>query len=356
MSKIMIFIDGSWLYRNIPRLSGVYGQQDFRLDFGKLPQVLSAELCRQLGTDSVDVVRTYLFGSYASNYDLRDEDAVRRQQDFFDMLKEEYHYELDIYPINFKGRRLRRADRDAKDTFEPQEKCVDISLATAMLYYAAIPHAYDIAVAVVGDKDFIPVLQYVRRLGKRVAIASIKGSCAQEYADPKDETRVKDFDLIWLEDLLDRLELKYERHVLECQSPMHKGDRSVSTTFHPRKGQKFFCPECQAEFTRQKHEAQQEFVSSQNETMSSGTNGDGNGNGNSYEGTLVGVVKKKVADRGFGFIQSDRGGNYFFHLTDLGPGLEFEDVEEGVAVTFEVKKEPSPDKAGAAQNVRRRPA
>jgi len=129
----MLFIDGTWLYSNTPRLSEAYGQQDFRVDFGKLPQVLAEEVAKQLGGTEVDVVRTYLFGSYAANYDLRDDDAVQRRRDFFDMLKEEYHYEIEVYPINFMGRRLRRADRDPGDTFEPKEKCVDISLATSNL-------------------------------------------------------------------------------------------------------------------------------------------------------------------------------------------------------------------------------
>jgi len=112
MIKIMLFIDGTWLYSNTPKLAELYGKGDFQVDFGWLPKVLAEEVNKQLGGVEVDVVRTYLFGSYASNYDLRDDDAVQRRLDFFSMLKEEYHYELEIFPVNFKGRRLRRVDRD----------------------------------------------------------------------------------------------------------------------------------------------------------------------------------------------------------------------------------------------------
>jgi len=350
MAKLMIFIDGTWLYKNMPRLGEVYGQQDFRIDFGKLPLVLSQEVARELGSVDVDVVRTYLFGSYASNYDLRDDDAVQRRLDFFDMLKEEHNYELELFPINFRGRRVRRADRAVEDTFEPKEKCVDISLATAVLYYASIPYVYDVAIVVAGDQDFKPVLQHVRKLGKRVAIASIKGSCTPEYSDPRDEARVKDFGIIWLDDLLDSLALKYTRHQLECQSPMHKGDRLVWTTFYPRRGQRFYCPDCQTDFARQKQEYQSEYVSSHVEDIRQAEEADSSMVG----GPLVGVVKKKVADRGFGFIQSSEGQQYFFHLTDLESDLEFQDVEEGLQVEFEVKKEPNSEKAGAAQKVRKR--
>jgi len=349
MIKIMLFIDGTWLYSNTPKLAELYGKGDFQVDFGWLPKVLAEEVNKQLGGVEVDVVRTYLFGSYASNYDLRDDDAVQRRLDFFSMLKEEYHYELEIFPVNFKGRRLRRVDRDPQDPFEPKEKSVDIALATAMLYYAAIPYVYDVAIAVIGDQDFKPVLQHVRRLGKRVAIASIQGSCAPDFADPRDEARVKDFDIIWLDHLLHRLELKYERHQLECQSPTHLGDKRVWTTFHPRKGQKFFCDVCRAEFASQKQDAQQEFVSSHLEV---GTPADGNGSGKLGQ-VLSGIVKKKVTERGFGFIHAGDGRDYFFHFTDLETGLDFNEVEEGLEVEFIVKREPGYDKAGAAHNVRR---
>jgi cold shock CspA family protein len=349
VTKVMLFIDGTWLYSNTPRLAGSYGKGDFQVDFGRLPWVLAEEVGRQLGPVEVNVVRTYLFGSYASNYDLKDEEAVQRRLDFFSLLKEEYHYELEIFPINFRGRRLRRADRDPKDTFEPKEKCVDIALATSLLYYAAIPYVYDIAIAVIGDQDFKPVLQHVRRLGKRVAIVSIRESCAPEFADPRDEARVKDFDIIWLDDLLHRLELKYERHQLECRSPTHVGERRVWTTFHPRKGQKFFCDACRTEFAHQKQDAQQEFVSSQIEIiLPAGLDG-----GAPPGQELGGVIKKKVTDRGFGFIHADDGRDYFFHLTDLQASVEFDEIREGVQVDFVIKRAPSADKAGAAQNVRR---
>lgn len=346
MVKVMLFIDGTWLYSSSSKLAESCGKPGFRINFGKLPRVLAAQVGEQMGSNDVDVVRTYLFGSYASNYDLRDEETVQKRLDFFAMLKEEYHYEVEVFPINFRGRRLRGADRDPQDTFEPKEKCVDISLATYMLYLAALPYAYDVAVAVVGDQDFKPVLQHVRRLGKRVAIASVKGSCAPDFSDPRDLARVKDFDVIWLDDLLDDLELKYEPHMLECASPTHKGERSVTTTFYPRKGQKFYCDKCRVEFAREITEAQQEFVSAEVDAGS-----DSNGEAG---GMLGGEIKNKISDRGFGFIQATDGKDYFFHLTDLEIGLDFDDLDEGLEVDFEVKKRPGPDKAGAARNVRRR--
>ena len=343
----MVFIDGTWLYINKSRLSEVFGDESFHVDFGKLPQVLAQEVSMQLGDVEVDVVRTCLFGSYAINFDIRDDEIVNRRREFFDMLKEEHHYEVEIYPINFRGRRIRKTDRDARDTFEPKEKYVDISLAASALYYAAIPNVYDIAIAVIGDRDFIPMLQAVRRLGKRVAIASIKNSCAPDIADPRDAARVKDFDLIWLDGLLEKLELRYERRLQRCESPIHRGNAMVWTTFRPKRGQKFFCDECRTEFQRQKREVISEYVDTHAE------NGDGeNGNEEAeiFAPRLMGVIKRLFPQKAFGFITGSDGKDYFFHLTDL-QGLEFTTLTEGNRVEFEIEKPASDMRAGSAQCV-----
>lgn len=89
------------------------------------------------------------------------------------------------------------------ETRAQQEKCVDISLAVEMLFMATIPSAYDIAVIVTGDKDFIPALQKTRLLGKRVAIVSFRNSVNPDLIAP--DARTKDFNVIWVDDYLDHL-------------------------------------------------------------------------------------------------------------------------------------------------------
>jgi CspA family cold shock protein len=221
-----------------------------------------------------------------------------------------------------------------------------------MLYYAAIPHTYDIAVVVLGDQDFKPVLQHARRLGKRVAIASINGSCAPEYHDrvPIEDEPVKDFDIVWFDSLLHRLELKYERHLLICESPIHKGRREVWTTFHPRRGQKFFCDECRAEFQRQKREVISQFVDTRPEMEGDALAENGDESPVYSSRRLIGTIKRLFPQKAFGFITGRDGRDYFFHLTDLH-GIEFGELAEGDLVDFEIEKQPSGDKAGSAQNI-----
>lgn len=52
--------------------------------------------------------------------------------------------------------------------------------------------------------------------------------------------------------------------------------------------------------------------------------------------TQSGLVKRIVSDRGFGFIKSDNGDEYFFHRSALGRDVAFEDLREGQRVDFSV--------------------
>ncbi len=344
MIKFMLFIDGTWLYSNTSRLVEAAGNDNFALDFGKLPRVLAEEVAKLMGDPEYTVVRTHLFGSYADNVDPRDAEPVQRRLDFYSMLREQHHYEIEAFPINFRGNRLRKTDREPSNPFEPKEKCVDIALATSILFNAAMPNAYDVAIVVLGDQDFKPVLRNVRRLGKRVAIASIQGTCSEELQDPRDEERLRDFRVIWLEDLLDRIERRYEPHQLECQSPTHKGDKLVWTTYYPKKGQRFYCEACRAEFARGKP-GENGADRSQMVWAPIGT-------------ALAGFVRNKRLDKNYGFIRVDGfgaydGSEYFFHETDLADGSAFGDLMEGERVEFEVKADPPADKAPPAKNVRR---
>src|SRR5438093_10575957 len=138
MTKAIIFIDGTWLYANLPSLGKLFGSAEFRVDYGKLPSVLAEAAAQSRGLAELDVVRTCLFGSHPANLDPQDAEAAGRRTSFFDMLRDEFSYEVETYRTDYRGRRLRREDRDPTDDYTPTEKCVDIALASSLLYYACI--------------------------------------------------------------------------------------------------------------------------------------------------------------------------------------------------------------------------
>ena len=54
----------------------------------------------------------------------------------------------------------------------------------------------------------------------------------------------------------------------------------------------------------------------------------------------TGTIKKVVSDRGFGFIGADDGKEYFFHRDGLDRSLDFDRLNGGEKVTFEVEASP----------------
>jgi len=214
-STAMLFIDGTWLYYSLVKgrdhcpVQEKYGspetvkwQDKFMIDWTKIPVIIERALFSQLSDrvrdrerdkninreiDSdinVNVTKTFLFTSTMQNTKkksprLTSIDAWRK--------------------ANFDVTHL--------DTIFPSEKCVDISLAVEMLYQSTLSNAYDIAVIVTGDKDFLPAIEKTRLKAKNVAICSMRNGCnsALWKLDEHGNGGAKDFDVIWLEDHLDQL-------------------------------------------------------------------------------------------------------------------------------------------------------
>jgi CspA family cold shock protein len=65
----------------------------------------------------------------------------------------------------------------------------------------------------------------------------------------------------------------------------------------------------------------------------------------------TGTIKKVVADRGFGFITADDTKEYFFHRNALDSSLDFDRLNGGEKVDFEIEqsdKGPRANKVHAA--------
>ncbi len=92
-----------------------------------------------------------------------------------------------------------------------------------MLHYATVPDAYDVAVLVTGDKDFMPAMIRTRQKGKKVCLASMRNSCNYDLLNPS--SHVRDLDVIFLEDYLHDLIVPDQRLLdLEKSSPISPDD------------------------------------------------------------------------------------------------------------------------------------
>jgi len=54
----------------------------------------------------------------------------------------------------------------------------------------------------------------------------------------------------------------------------------------------------------------------------------------------TGTIKKVVSERGFGFISGEDGKEYFFHRDGLTASLDFDRLNGGERVQFDVEQSP----------------
>ena len=59
----------------------------------------------------------------------------------------------------------------------------------------------------------------------------------------------------------------------------------------------------------------------------------------------TGTIKKIVADRGFGFITADDAKDYFFHRDSLDRSMDFDRLDGGEKVQFEIESSPKGPRA-----------
>jgi cold shock protein len=59
----------------------------------------------------------------------------------------------------------------------------------------------------------------------------------------------------------------------------------------------------------------------------------------------TGTIKKLAADRGFGFIAAEDEKEYFFHRSGLDPSLDFDRLQGGERVEFDVEQSPKGPRA-----------
>lgn len=185
--RVMVFVDGSWLYYSFHgRRPNCPVQQRYgdgwafsnSVAFDRLPYLISQhihqQLLRRYGTRRfVEITRTMVFTSYRA-------DTHRRS----------------LRMSMFRQMAAAGFEVHVRTTTGLQEKCIDISLAVEMMHYASIPGAYDIAVLISGDKDFIPAMSRIRQKGKSVALCSMRNCCSRDLLDPN--AHVRDFEPIWL--------------------------------------------------------------------------------------------------------------------------------------------------------------
>jgi uncharacterized LabA/DUF88 family protein len=141
--RVMVFIDGSNFYHGLRKNVG----KNLDVEFGKLGKAISGERM---------FIRTHYYNAPLDQK--MDPEKYSKQQRFFDKLRNTPNLKLVLV-------RMQKRFVDGKVVYAI--KGDDIHLATDMVVLAS-RNAYDTAALVSGDGDFVPAVQAVQEMGKRV--------------------------------------------------------------------------------------------------------------------------------------------------------------------------------------------
>ena len=223
-AKAMVFIDGGWLYKSRTVLFRKLGEENFEIDYAKLPRLLCEDAANYLDED-VSIVRTNYFGTIPS---ARSGFNTSKQYAFYDFLERSCGYETDIHEVEVGT----------------DENWIKMSLSAALLFYAAQPGAYDIAILIGDDPDYGPALRRARLFGKRIQIV---GAHTQDGKEPPSAStlanrlRVSDFPHLYLDDHAAEMRLVRELVKRTCK----QCGREEETTWA---GPEFFCSSCRGRY------------------------------------------------------------------------------------------------------------
>lgn len=159
MERISIYIDGANFFYGVKSINDFYVDEKF--DFEKFSEKISKG--RKL-------IKVYYYN--ASLKQGINPEPFKRQQRLFSRLKKA-NFEVVLC------RRQKTTDDDGNDKYKI--KGDDIHLAVDMLK-DAYENKYDIAVLISGDGDFSPLVEQIKKLGKKVENYHFENSISLELA------------------------------------------------------------------------------------------------------------------------------------------------------------------------------
>ncbi|HEX8709221.1 MAG TPA: NYN domain-containing protein [Pyrinomonadaceae bacterium] len=153
--KTICFIDNSNIF---------FGQQEigWRIDWKRF----SDHIMR-----NGEIWQTYFF---ASEHD----PPLPAETGFYQFLKEQLRWEVSLYRL---GKKTISCDNCNQSHTIPAEKGVDVGLATKMLMLG-INQAYETAILVAGDRDYLEPVKFVKGLGLRVEVVAWRSALSSELA------------------------------------------------------------------------------------------------------------------------------------------------------------------------------
>ena len=222
--KALVFIDGGWLYRNRGVLFSKLGEENFEIDYAKLPKIFCEDVANFLDED-VSLIRTNYFGTIPS---ARSGFNTSKQYAFYDFLEKNCGYETEIHEVEVGT----------------DENWIKMSLASSLMFYAAQPAAFDTAILIGDDPDYAPILKRTRLFGKRIQIVGAHAPDGKELPQTltlANRSHVSDFPFLYIDDHAAEMRLVRALVKRTCK---HCGNEEETTWAGPE----FFCSACRGRY------------------------------------------------------------------------------------------------------------
>ncbi len=158
MIKVAIFIDGKNFYKSLRA-----HDPNIIIDYKKFAQWL----CNKVGGENARMVGAYYYTGYAPDSGSPSE----KLHHFLEGLDRQEGYNVRYSPLIYRKMTCKHCGKEIRYT---TEKRVDTRLVSEILQLGAVD-AFDVAVLISGDQDFVPAVKALNTIGKQVYIATWGG-------------------------------------------------------------------------------------------------------------------------------------------------------------------------------------
>jgi uncharacterized LabA/DUF88 family protein len=189
MQRTMCFID----YQNF----NIELMNHYRLHNQTLKSINYSLLARNINEIipmESQVIKTYLFASKPCD-ELMQLPKFQKYYDWLESIKNHPYFEV------IEGRQeIRTINRIQYDVHDPDtyttiEKGTDVNMSVQMIS-KAFQNAYDIAILVSGDTDYIPIVKTLHQIGKTVVLATFPHQNVNKYKNLYDQNIILYNDIV----------------------------------------------------------------------------------------------------------------------------------------------------------------
>ena len=188
MQRVMVFIDQLNFEIALLNYYREQGAQAPRLDYNAIP----VELTKLLPGDN-HLVKTFLFVPKPDDF-LMKLPRWQHYNNWINGMKNQHYFT--VVEGSYVARQLDETlQMDINDhrTYYKEEKGTDINIAVHVITKAFM-NAYDTALILSGDSDYIAVLDILNMIGKTTVIAGVKGQNIAKLRKPCDDSYILEND------------------------------------------------------------------------------------------------------------------------------------------------------------------